>query len=487
MAPGVLTGTDMSLTVAFTAAFFAGPPVQTRMGEYSDLQRRHGEKLVQLGGPGWRQAPRETPSPTFSGGGGLTDAVPLLHATWSGFAEDADVKDANRQWLTNDAPPWWPTRARGWGPQSCLITSFEVKVYDLGMAVAAVDVSVRLPRSWVKPATAEAVKDLAALASKSPVTTLTQHLAATTASHYFDAFESGFARDAVDPWLDSFSDPLDDADDGGGGDDWGRFLWLHPAIRSKGKTIDDYGRLLWLHPVLMYEGEKVLSTARQLAPPFRRSMGLQGGRFLPGVSWSVIAAEPGRTEAFEVPRQLLEDHWAYFALYMHLDRALGEELIRGRWHEGRRLKDRERDADRLFGYYEQVMELRRRLESMPVSRGGDEVAMWQAIAAVQKFDELVETVERKGELLWRVSERAVQRAEADRVRRTSVILGGLTALTVVTVAVALTGNFLGGLQGSGNSAWRVLIVAVAMLISVSIWWAVSNEGTWRSPDARRAA
>jgi hypothetical protein len=239
-----------------------------------------------------------------------------------------------------------------------------------------------------------------------------------------------------------------------------------------------------LHPVLTYTGDNVVDAARELAPPFRRSLRIHGGRFVPGVGWSVIVREAGRAGDAATPLRLLRDHWAYFALYMHLDRALGAELRLGLWHDARRLRDREHEADRLFGYYEQVMAVRRRLESMPVSRGGDEVAMWEAISEVQKFDALVDAVERKSELLWRLSERTVQRAEAERVRRTGVILGGLTALTVVTVAIALTGNFLGGRDDAGHFGLRVAIAALAAMISGVIWWLVRNEGTWRSPPPR---
>jgi hypothetical protein len=53
---------------------------------------------------------------------------------------------------------------------------------------------------------------------------------------------------------------------------------------------------------------------------------------------------------------------------------------------------------------------------------------------------------------------SVQQAAASRARRTSAILSGLTALTVVTVAVALIGNFLGTRSDAVGHLWlRVAI------------------------------
>jgi hypothetical protein len=151
-----------------------------------------------------------------------------------------------------------------------------------------------------------------------------------------------------------------------------------------------------------------------------------------------------------------------------------------RWDASQSLAALEDDADRVFDDYLRVMEARARLDTALAALGGDEFAIWKAIADVQKFDTLVDSVERKVEVLQRIAERRVQQAQASRERRTSAILSFLTALTVVTVTVALLGNFLGSRSDAlGHIELRLAVVLAAFAAAIGVYYAAFRQRTWR--------
>jgi hypothetical protein len=103
---------------------------------------------------------------------------------------------------------------------------------------------------------------------------------------------------------------------------------------------------------------------------------------------------------------------------------------------------------------------------------------------VTKFDTLVQGVDRKVEVLQRLAERRVQQATAARSRRTSAILSFLTALTIVTVAVALITNFLGSRSDRlGHLDLRIVIVAAALIAAVGLY----REAYRERPRRRRTS
>jgi hypothetical protein len=361
-----------------------------------------------------------------------------------------------------DRPPsehdWLDGSVAGW---ELSLASMRIDVYDLGMAVMNGTFDVRPPPGVPLQSTARTLKRLVwlkpdpASGAESPLSAMFRDLAAETTSQFSVAVGEA-APDAVQaPWLSPFLDALRA---GKGGDDGGPYS-------------DEWGRLLWLHPVYFLtldEDADVASVAARLAPPFHRSLEIPDGLFVPGIGWSAITARAGADTT--VPLHLIELHWAYIALYMEMDRGLLALLDDDRWHELDSLVELEDDAHRVFSEFMRVMEARARLDSELASLGGDEFAMWETIADVTRFDALVDGVDRKVEVLQQVAERRVQQAAASRARRTSAILGGLTALTLVTVAVALIGNFLGTRSDPlGHLALRTAIVAAAFIAALMLY------------------
>jgi hypothetical protein len=350
-----------------------------------------------------------------------------------------------------------------------------IDVYDLGVGVMNATFDVHLPPDLMLADAVRTLKSLVWLRPdpdtgvQSPIAAALRELALESASQFGDAVRRAVPGAVQEPWLSSLQD-------------------IGPRDGSKAVPApDDDGRLLWLHPVHLLEvrtAEECAMASSQLAPPFHGSVQIPDGRFVPGIGWSAIVTKVGASGA-DIPLRLIEVHWAYSALYMEIDRGLLGLLDDDRWHEPESLSALEGDAERVFANYMRVMHARARLDSDLASLGGDEFALWQAISAVTKFDPLVEGVDRKVEVLRRVAERRVEQAEAQRSYRASRILGGLTALTIVTVAVALIGNFLGTRSDSlGHIEWRLAIVAIALVGSLVVYRQAHRERAGREKHGR---
>jgi hypothetical protein len=356
---------------------------------------------------------------------------------------------------------WLIEETRGWG---LIASSVRIDIYDLGMAVMNGTLEVQLPTNASLPTVARTLNRLVRLKPEdgsriaSPIAETLQELATETTQQFGAAVRRGVGDTVQPAWLSPFLKAMSSAeDDDGERADWGRLLWLHPILTLR---LDD-------------RGDDITTSADQLAPPFFRWIDIPHGRFVPGIGWSAIVAEADAD--VKIPLRLTELHWAYYALYMEIDRGLLALLDDDRWCEPDSLEEIERDADHVFDHYIRVMEARARLDSELAGLGGDEFAIWDKIGDVQRFDALVDAVERKVEALQCVAERRYQEAAARRARRTSTILGGLTALTIVSVVLALIASLLGGLSGSGHVELRIGIAAAAFVVAGLVYWVAHRE------------
>jgi hypothetical protein len=468
------------LKVAITGAFLTGRSFGSGREDRSLLQAELGRHLKSLPGRTWEMDTVDSRQDgTYESGGGFATTLPLVLAR----RENGDMltrveaalrrrRDENDDWLIEETRRWRLTAS-----------SVQIEIYDLGIAVMDATLKVQLPRNASLPRVAQTLRRLVRLATDpvtctppSPIAETLQKLAEETASEFASAVDQQSLRSVEDDWLfPRVSEPPTAA---------GR-----PQQQS-----DDWGRLLWLHPVLEIRDAKDLNvTAVQLAPTFHQKIPIEDGLFIPGVGWSAIVTRGAATSGKTILR-LTQRHWAYFALYMHMDRVLLQRLddvvVRpgaikrlrlNLWHKRGRLGALEQDADSVFRYHAQVMAARARLDSMPTTIGGDEVAIWEAICAVQKFDALVVAVERKVKELLRLAEHLVQQATIRRARVTSNVLGTLTALTLVTLATAVLTNFIGSGSGEADqyTPWRIGVVIVPAVLAIAAWWAAARGELWR--------
>lgn len=239
-----------------------------------------------------------------------------------------------------------------------------------------------------------------------------------------------------------------------------RFLWLHPVFMpSTPASASSTGRPRTAEPDRLVD---------LFEAPFNRRLDIFGTTMLTGIGWTTIldhdpkATTPSGHRLVRHPLEILELHWSYIAAYMMMDRGLLELLDQTHRTNGRRLSGLEKDADRSFEHSMRVLEARARIDTTFAELGGDDQAIWECLAAVNKFDTLVQGVDRKIEALRRLTERRVQQAAARRAQRLSLFLAVLTSVTVVGVAAALVDYFVGSRPATdGHDPLRLSVAAVA--------------------------
>lgn len=448
--------------VAFTGPFLTGQPLHITLSDYERLQRELAAELNRSS-PGW-EGPAWRGVETYGSGGGYTELVPLVVMCRQGEELKARLEellesrpDAERAWLRETTAGWnWRLR------------ELKIGLYDFGVGVISgtydVSAPLRLPAKEIRyraESVARLLQDEAAV-ERSPVAAAYDMLTRETAGHFAEAIGRCAAEHRRQPWLH----PLLSA--------------LPPAVgdRQDATTAPDgqWGRLLWLHPVFVLSGGEGASLQRlqRISAPFEQAFSQRiehwHGLFTPGIDSSVMVLHRNRPKEKTPPMRLTLLMSAYYGLFMEIDRGLLAMLSSDRWQSPNTLSQLEEEADRIFDVYMRVREARSRLDSALTDLAGGQLSIWNAIADVQKFDELVASVEGKLETLQRIAERRVQEASAARARRTGKVLSGLTALTVVTVTVGLVALFLGTrTDESGHVELRVVTVAVAFGLAAIIY------------------
>ncbi len=302
----------MQLQVAMTAAFFTGKQLSVRIADYHDLQSALAGALR---GGGWRVDRLHAQGGTYNTGGGFAEALPLVVARRTG----PELLGHLRDWLKDPSNTRQALLAQGARGYHLTPTGLSIDVYDLGVAVLTAWFDVSAPRDVELSTVARTVMDLALLRTdrSSPIAQALQEIARDTAEQYRTAVQTALPPDSVEP------------------------SW--PSAR-----VDDRGRLLWLHPVhVLEEPTPSEEIARRLAPVFHRTINVSDAVFAPGVDSSAIVTVPRLTGATTSVRlvQLTQLHWAYYALYMDIDRGLLSLVNEGRRSKSTPLKGLERDAD----------------------------------------------------------------------------------------------------------------------------------------------
>lgn len=444
----------IQLDVAITGAFLTGRSLRISIADYQKVQRTLGTNLSGQPGAGWRSTADESREGTYQSGGGFSSMLPLVVASCHGTDTLSRARTIYHERPAHEHD-WLDRRIEGWAVKA---TSMRVDVYDLGMAVINGTFRVGVPAHLTLSGAAAELKRMVWLRpdaeddGSSPITGMFSTLSKEAAKQFRDSVDSTLPDHQVQP------------------------PWT-PASRSEPSA--EWGRLLWLHPVHMLECEDPATrrwSARELAPTFSKTIKVPDGQLVSGIGWSAIVTDGDRS-AFALPMKLVQLHWAYFALYMEIDRELLIVLDRNTSTTGSTLPQLECDAKTVFDGYIRVMNARARVDSALASLGGGEQAIWDAIADVQKFDTLVGGVDRKVDALQRIADRRVQQATSAAASRSATILGFLTTLTLVTLATTLLAYFYGGFSAPHNDPqpplrWLFLIVgaALAVILSYFTFW-----------------
>lgn len=437
--------------VAFTGVFLTGQPVQARLGDYDDLQRSICDELNRVSF-GW-DLRQWSGVESYGSGGGYTTVVPLVLARRHGEALKQRLEELQRSRPAEERE-WLRRTTAGWNWE---LRTLEIDLHDFGVGTITGTYEVS-PPPWLRAGEirrrAESVARLLqdeASVSRSPLAVAYEMLARETTELFAGAIERCAPGQSRDPWL-------------------------QPLLSALPSLPPEWGRLLWLHPVFVFTaGEGAgLRRLRRISRPFEATFSEQivhwHGLYTPGIDSSVIVLHRNRPKEKTPPMGLTLLMWAYYGLFMEIDRGLLALLDNDRWQEPRSLEELEEDAERIFDAYLHVQEARSRLDSALTDLAGGQLSMWNAISRVQKFDELVAAVDDKLEVLQRIAERRVQEASAARSRRTGNVLSALTLLTVVTVTVALLTSFLGNpTDEDGHLGLRIAVVAGAFAIALGIF------------------
>lgn len=451
--------TSTKLVVAVTGAFLTGFIPQ---GPIPEIVERRGaiQQALAMRGEDWLTgAFSEAPGGTYFSGGGFAQEIPLVVATRRG----AGFTHRAQELLTDRASTdehFAKLIGSGW---AISLVSVAIDVYEFGVAVLNGLLHIDTPAGSSLRESADAIKQLVWLKpviEGEPLPALSAMfglLAEETVGHLQLAdFENETAR------KEGPAAVLDAA-----GDDLGHLLWLHPVMQLR---------------VLEHNQ---LDNAESLAGPFQTTVDIRDGRFVPGIGSSAIV-EFGQAHQAPSILRLIERHWAIFAFYMLTDRKLLLMLDELRWSTPTKLSAFEEDAHRVFDLFSAVLHVRARIDSTLAALGGDEQELWNRIALVQNFEALVQGVDRKIALLGSIAERRVQEATAASARRTTRILSSLTALSMVTVTVAVLGAILGSHTATYDDVLlRIGVIFVAFILGVAILIAAFSYRPRRPAEPRR--
>jgi hypothetical protein len=456
--------------VALTGAFLTGVPLRVPIADYERFQEDlcahlQGQSDWQVSGVQWRGVE------TYGGGGGYTSLVPLVLLRRDGEDLQARLKEAQRE-RPEEELRWFHQQIHGWAWE---LRRLRIDIYDLGVGTITGVYEVKVPDSTSVETTRRTIDSIGGLRQhvdigRSPVAESYESLTHATVSDFSRAALHVAPQARQEPWLAPMLEALGETktDDDASAD-------------GDLSHITEWGRLLWLHQVVILtdspdaNARSLVAVGKPFTPAFFGEIPYWHGMFMPGVSSSVIVLRGESPEGPNPPLHLTELMWAYYALFMEMDRGLLALLDNDRWRAPESLRALEQDAERMFNIYTRVQEARARLDSALTELAGGQLSIWRKMTEVQKFDELISAVDAKVQLLQRIAERRVQEASAARAQRASRILGGLTALTVVTVAVALMGNFIGTSSIGISTGWRVLIVTLAFALAVFLYLQAQRE------------
>lgn len=460
----------MRFQVVVTGAFSTGMPLHVRLADYAEFQARVGRRLEAHASGGWRRDGARWQGVRSYGksGGGYSNLVPLVLIQRQG-----DALVAARHGLDSGAV--LDLDGEGW---SWDLAGIEIQIYDLGVGVVAGTYDVTAPTELESLDIAAAVYGRTTLepgddGRPRQLARAYGELATETVAAFREVAAQCHEGELPEPWLPSHSN--------------------RPGRGWPGEDMER-GGLLWLHPVFILDGgsEASVCELESLAAPFQstysQAVEYPDGLFVPGIQKSVICVR-GDFELRQEPLRLLTLNWAYYALFMEMDRGLLARLDDHDWDMRASLAALEREAEGAYRVYLRFSEVKARMESALTGLGPRQVHLWAPIADVTRFDELLGGVEGKLEVLQKVAEGRLREAATRSSRRSRNTLLALTALTVVTVVVALLDDILGNqTDAAGHVVVRIGFVFLAFLLAMVVYLVAARDFLWHTVrgEARRS-
>ncbi|MEO6700425.1 MAG: hypothetical protein ABIP57_02870, partial [Jatrophihabitantaceae bacterium] len=485
--PDVTSKSWSSFEVVLTGAFLTGAPLQVPVGEVNRLQQQIGTALMREPGDGWSFEPLavQDAGGSYDGAGGYPSLVPLVLVKRDG-AKLQNALQGALDALNESSHRWLQDQMLGWRWN---IREVSIDVYDLGVGVFRCAVHFEPPKGM----TAIAVRDKIDRLSRTkaspvdgveiPLATVLEVLTRQTVEQ-FSAVVGDQCADLIEtPWLQPMIDAI------------GRLDATGSSVRT---SAHDYrwGKLLWLHPVVVFEAptrahhDEALAIAEPFRSDFFRSMDTRYGLFVPGIEISVIVGR-NLSRSRETMLFWISMNWAYYALFMEIDRGLFARLdAAARGNGGASIPALEREAEESFAYYLRVERVKTRLQSMLMDMGGGALTLWETVTEGVRLEELIQAVNAKLALLQSLSERRLQEATAARDKRISTALFLLSAMTAVTVVTAIIGAVMGSptfthsYLGVRLAAIGVGLMMALVFFFIGSQWRLTRKSKFRSSNLR---
>ena len=181
-----------------------------------------------------------------------------------------------------------------------------------------------------------------------------------------------------------------------------------------------------------------VAEAPGLLPGFFETVVFRDRAYLPGMSSSVILheADAGENPAWILRVRVLMS--AHFAWCLEMDRSLSIRLNKlASDARGARARDLVSATDDIVNMYESIRLTRAQLDTILVNLGGASVGIWQAIAAVQRWDHLQAALDAKLDTLQSIHRVRLDSVAAHHAQNLNRIVLWFTAFTVVSSGVAL--------------------------------------------------
>lgn len=232
--------------------------------------------------------------------------------------------------------------------------------------------------------------------------------------------------------------------------------------------------LLWLHRVVLLRTPDgcLPDYAAGLAGFLQERVRFNDFEFLAATDRSVAAsrvqAEDGDTVGEHALLRVIRLQWAWFAAAGEVDRALFVQLGKIAT-EGKQL---ERDLQAATYLLDDVRHWRARLDSVLADLGGGSIALWDALGAVSKVDQLFKATDDKLEALRATIQGRLETATANRQRKLDRTVYLFAIFNVVASILAGAVFILGDTEDFDETR---LLAVLLVTLTVALFFAASRR------------
>lgn len=247
------------------------------------------------------------------------------------------------------------------------------------------------------------------------------------------------------------------------------------------------GQVLWSsnHCRLSTDGD-VAATARSVAavvcPNDFRALDHRDHTYAAGVATSVTCSRRGFEDDGAVLTGVLRIQDSWWALYWALDRFLLASHLATPRDPVRRVADLRERIRALDAVHERLVFYGSRVDSLLVSTGARDLAVWNTLAAAWDLPHRMRCVERKLERLRLASVSAVGQIQQAQAGRINIMIFVFTALGVVASSISVA-QFL---QGKDENTLTIRLAVFALCFAIALAAVGASLGLRLRPrDGRR--